>query len=172
MFDRDQRLVVCNERYGEMYALTSEQTKPGTTLRSILEARVSAGISPEDAEQYVRTRLEEVAEGKSYYAENELSNGRVYAVSHQPMINGGWVAIHQDVTEHKTTERALIESTAALKDSNARFASALQNMSHGVCMIDSAQNLLVANERYRQLYNLTQELVQPGTPLSLSLIHI
>jgi diguanylate cyclase (GGDEF)-like protein len=166
MFDRDQRLVVCNKRYGEMYALTPEQTKPGTTLRSILEARVSAGISPDDAEQYVRTRLEEVAEGKSYYAENELSNGRVYAVSHQPMLNSGWVAIHQDVTEHKTTERALIESTTALKDSNARFAAALQNMSHGVCMIDSAQNLLVANERYRQIYNLPQELVQPGTPLS------
>ena len=166
MFDRDQRLVVCNERYGEMYALTPEQTKPGATLRSILEARVSAGISPEDAEQYVRTRLEEVAEGKSYYAENELSNGRVYAVSHQPMLNGGWVAIHQDVTEHKTTERALIESTAALKESNARFAAALQNMSHGVCMIDSSQKLLVANERYRQIYNLPQELVQPGTSLS------
>jgi len=166
MFDRDQRLVVCNDRYGEMYALNPEQTKPGTTLRAILEARVSAGISPDDAEQYIRTRLDEVARGKPYYAENELSNGRVYAVSHQPMLTGGWVAIHQDVTEHKKIERALIESTAALKDSNARFTAALQNMSHGLCMIDSTQKLLVANERYRQIYNLPQELVQPGTPLS------
>ena len=48
MFDRDQRLVVCNVRYGEMYGLAPEQTRPGTTLRSILEARVLAGISPED----------------------------------------------------------------------------------------------------------------------------
>ena len=166
MFDRDQRLVVCNDRYGEMYALTPEQTKPGTTLRAILEARVSAGVSPDDAEQYIRTRLDEVARGKPYYAENELSNGRVYAVSHQPMLTGGWVAIHQDVTEHKKIERALIESTAALKDSNARFTAALQNMSHGLCMINSTQKLLVANERYRQIYNLPQELVQPGTPLS------
>ena len=166
MFDRDQRLVVCNDRYGEMYALNPEQTKPGTTLRAILEARISAGISPDDAEQYIRTRLDEVAGGKPYYAENELSNGRVYAVSHQPMLTGGWVAIHQDVTEHKKIERALIESTAALKDSNARFTAALQNMSHGLCMIDSTQKLLVANERYRQIYNLPQELVQPGTPVS------
>jgi PAS domain-containing protein len=81
MFDREQRLVVCNDRYGEMYALAAEQTKPGTTLRSILEARVTAGISPEDAEQYIQTRLEEVAEGRAYYAENELSDGRFYAVS-------------------------------------------------------------------------------------------
>jgi diguanylate cyclase (GGDEF)-like protein len=81
------------------------------------------------------------------------------------MPNGGWVAIHQDITEHKKTERALLESTDALKSSNARFAAALQNMSHGLCMIDSSQELLVANERYRQIYNLPDELVQPGTTL-------
>jgi len=165
MFDRDQRLVVCNDRYGEMYSLSPEQTKPGATLRSILEARVSAGVSPEDAEQYIRTRLEEVIKGNAYYAENELSDGRVYAVSHQPMPNGGWVAIHQDISELKKTERALLESADALKSSNARFAAALQNMSHGLCMIDSSQRLLVANERYRQIYNLPEELVEPGTTL-------
>ena len=165
MFDRDQRLVVCNDRYGEMYALTPEQTKPGTTLRSILQARVNAGVSPQDAEEYIRTRLQEVVQGNAYYAENQLSDGRVYAVNHQPMPHGGWVAIHQDITEHKNIQRALIESTDALKASNARFAAALQNMSHGLCMIDSSQKLLVANERYRQIYNLPEELVQPGTTL-------
>ena len=165
MFDRNQQLVVCNERYGQMYGLTPDQTKPGATLYSILQARVSAGVSPGDAEQYIRTRLEEVVKGNAYYAENELSDGRVYAVSHQPMPNGGWVAIHQDITEHKKTERALLESTAALTSSNARFAAALQNMSHGLCMIDSSQKLLVANDRYRQIYNLPKELVQPGTTL-------
>ena len=165
MFDRNQHLVVCNERYGQMYGLTPDQTKPGATLCSILEARVSAGVSPGDAEQYIRTRLEEVVKGNAYYAENELSDGRVYAVNHQPMPNGGWVAIHQDITEHKKTERALLESTAALISSNARFAAALQNMSHGLCMIDSSQKLLVANDRYRQIYNLPKELVQPGTTL-------
>ena len=161
MFDREKRLVVCNDRYGEMYTLAAEQTKPGTTLRSILEARVTAGVSPEDAEQYIRTRLKEVAEGNAYYTENELSNGQVYAVSHQPMLDGGWVAIHQDITEHKKIERALVESTAALKSSNARFASALQNTSHGVCMINSSQKLLVANKPYRQIYNLRGSSCRP-----------
>ena len=165
MFDRDQRLVVCNDRYGEMYALTPEQTKPGTTLRSILQARVNAGVSPQDAEEYIRTRLQEVVQGNAYNVENQLSDGRVYAVNHQPMPHGGWVAIHQDITEYKTIQRALIASTDALKASNARFAAALQNMSHGLCMIDASQKLLVANERYRQIYNLPEELVQPGTTL-------
>jgi len=166
MFDCEQRLVVCNERYGEMYSLSPEQTQPGTTLRSILEARVTAGTSPGDAKHYVSTRLKEVAEGKSYFAENELSDGRVYAVTHQPMLDGGWVAIHQDITEHKKIELALVGSTEALKNSNARFAAALQNMSQGLCMVDSSQRILVANERYRQIYNLSDEMVKPGTTLS------
>jgi len=166
MFDREQRLVVANERYAGMYAISPDRTKPGTTLRAILEERVRVGMAPEDSEEYIRTRLEEVTRRTAHYKENQLRDGRVYAVSHQPMPDGGWVAIHQDITEHKTVERALIESTAALKVSNARFAAALQNMSQGLCMIDSAQRILVANERYRQIYELPEHLVQPGTPLS------
>lgn len=166
MFDRDQRLVVCNARYGEMYGLTPEQTKPGATLQSILEARVTAGMSPQDAERYVQDRLTEVTEGNPYYVENELSDGRVYAVNHRPMPGGGWVAIHQDVTEKKKVEHALIESTDALEHSNARFTAALQNMSQGLCMVDASQRILVANERYRQIYDLPQELTKPGTTLS------
>ena len=104
MFDRDQRLVVCNERYGEMYGLPPELTRPGTALRAILEARVAQGYCPRDAEHYVEERLEAVAKSRPYYAVNELRDGRIYAVSHQPMQAGGWVAIHQDITAQKQAE--------------------------------------------------------------------
>jgi diguanylate cyclase (GGDEF)-like protein/PAS domain S-box-containing protein len=110
MFDRQQRLVVCNEMYGQMYGLVPEQTKPGTTLRSILEARVAAGNAPENADDYVRKRLDEVAAGRSYYAENKLGDGRVYAVTHRPMPDGGWVAMHVDITEQRRAEQALDET--------------------------------------------------------------
>lgn len=36
MFDADQRLIVCNESYREMYALPEELTRPGTPLADIL----------------------------------------------------------------------------------------------------------------------------------------
>jgi diguanylate cyclase (GGDEF)-like protein/PAS domain S-box-containing protein len=104
MFDRDKRLVVCNKRYTELYNLTIDQTRPGTPLRSILEARVAAGQTPADTEAYIKRRLEEVAGEVAYYVENELRDGRTIAVSHQPMPNGGWVAIHQDITERRRAE--------------------------------------------------------------------
>ncbi len=165
MFDRDLRLVMCNDRYAEMYNLDPEMTKPGTSLRAILEARVSSGLPPEDAEQFIRDRLENVVAGTIRNVENKLRNDHVVAVTFEPMANGGWVAIHQDITEQKKTERALVESTEALKKSNARFATALQNMSQGLCMLDAEQRILVANERFRQIYNLPEDLVKPGTTL-------
>ncbi len=104
MFDRNERLTVCNERYGEMYGLTEAQTQRGVTLRAILEARVAAGQSPEDANQYIEERLAEVRSGEPRYSENIMRDGRVFAVNHQPMRDGGWVAIHQDITAQKHAE--------------------------------------------------------------------
>ena len=60
MFDGQQRLIVCNERYAKMYGLSPGEMRPGTKLRSILEARVAAGSSPAAAQEYIDTRLAEV----------------------------------------------------------------------------------------------------------------
>jgi diguanylate cyclase (GGDEF)-like protein/PAS domain S-box-containing protein len=104
MFDRNECLIVCNERYGEMYGLTGEQTTRGVTLRSILEARVAAGHSPEDANRYIEERLAEVRRNDPYYTENAMRDGRVLGVNHRPMHDGGWVATHQDITAQKRAE--------------------------------------------------------------------
>jgi diguanylate cyclase (GGDEF)-like protein len=104
MFDREQTLLVSNARYGEMYGLSPEQIRPGTTLRAVLEARVAAGSVPADTEGYIDTRLNEVGRAEAHYVVNELRDGRFFAVSHQPMKDGGWVAIHQEITAQKRAE--------------------------------------------------------------------
>jgi diguanylate cyclase (GGDEF)-like protein len=164
MFDGEQRLVMCNDRYAEMYGLDREQVERGATLESILQARIARGMAPVGSAQYVTTRINQVSDGVPFSSENELTDGRVVSVNHQPLAEGGWVAIHNDITSYKDIQHALVESTEALKKSNARFAAALQNMSQGLCMFDPEHRILVANERYRQIYNLPEELVKPGTP--------
>jgi diguanylate cyclase (GGDEF)-like protein/PAS domain S-box-containing protein len=104
MFDGQQRLIVCNERYAKMYGLSPGEMRPGTKLRSILEARVAAGSSPAAAQEYIDTRIAEVTRNEPYSAVNELRDGRVVAVTHQPIEGGGWVAIHQDITDSRRDE--------------------------------------------------------------------
>jgi diguanylate cyclase (GGDEF)-like protein len=134
-------------------------------LESILQARIDSGMAPVGSAQYVTTRINQVSCCEPFTSENELTDGRVIFVNHQPMPEGGWVAIHNDITEQKNIERALVESSEALTKSNTRFAAALENMSQGLCMFDAEHRILVANERFRQIYNLPEGLVKPGTQL-------
>ena len=55
MFDAEQRLIVCNRRYSEMYGLTPEQVKPGTSASEIFQARLDNG-------QYSRRRRRKLRE--------------------------------------------------------------------------------------------------------------
>jgi PAS domain-containing protein len=106
LFDKMQRLIVCNKRYAELYGLNDEQTKPGTELHAILQYRIARGTAPDDHESYVNDRINEVTANKPYQITNRLSNGRHVSVVHRPMAGGGWVATHEDVTEEKRREES------------------------------------------------------------------
>jgi PAS domain-containing protein len=43
MFDAAERMVVCNDRYREMYNLSPEVVKPGCTLREVIRHRIETG---------------------------------------------------------------------------------------------------------------------------------
>ena len=106
MFDAEQRLIVCNRRYADLYGLSDEQTKPGTTLRAILEHRIAIGHAPKDHERY-RDRINEVTRNEPYQTTNRLLDGRYIFVVYRPMADGGWVATHEDVTEIKNAEERI-----------------------------------------------------------------
>jgi diguanylate cyclase (GGDEF)-like protein len=104
MFDAGQRLIICNKRYAEIYGMMPEHTVPGTPLRIILEHRVANGTSPDNDQDYVENRVAAASERKPLYLVNELGDGHVIAVSHQPMLDGGCVATHEDITERRKVE--------------------------------------------------------------------
>ena len=59
----------------------------------------------------------------------------------------------------------LIAREVELKQLNRRIDIALNNMTHGLCMFDAEQKLIVCNKTYVQMYALPPELAQPGTLL-------
>jgi diguanylate cyclase (GGDEF)-like protein/PAS domain S-box-containing protein len=107
MFDADQRLIVCNQQYADLYELSKEQVKPGTFLRSILEHHIAMGNLSGDSDQFIARRLSAVAAGKDYQHINKLRDGRLILVTHRPMDGGGWVATHKDVTEQVSREESI-----------------------------------------------------------------
>jgi PAS domain S-box-containing protein len=130
MFDATQRLIVCNKRYADLYGLTNEETKPGTTLRAILEHRIASGQAPDDHRSYIDDRINEVSANKPYQTTNKLRDGRYVFIKHRPMADGGWVATHEDVTELKQHEAELAAARDAADEANRTKSSFLANMSH------------------------------------------
>jgi methyl-accepting chemotaxis protein len=105
MFDGGARLVLCNERYIEMYHLRPEHARAGTPLRELLLHRLSAGNFSGDVDRYVADCLKQVAEKRTETKTAELKDGRVIAVVSRPMRGGGWVATHTDATARLTLEK-------------------------------------------------------------------
>jgi diguanylate cyclase (GGDEF)-like protein/PAS domain S-box-containing protein len=103
MFDIEGRLLLCNQRYLEMYGLSPEVVKPGCTLRELLDERRRSGSFSEDPEQYSRAILDAVAAGKSRSHMAEVGERTFHVVS-RPMPGGGWIATHQEITEQKLAE--------------------------------------------------------------------
>ncbi len=107
MFDADDRLVMWNQRYVDMYKFGPGTIWVGCSSRDLLNARIAAGTFPLDPDGYVMKLYEALGEGRSFILEIELNDGRVMAVVNQPMPNGGWVATHEDVTDRRRAAREL-----------------------------------------------------------------
>jgi diguanylate cyclase (GGDEF)-like protein len=112
MFDAAERLVVCNDRYIEMYGLSREIVKPGFPFRELLQCRAEAGSGLHlvrnkdgevisDPEQY-RARL--LAAGEVTNVVFEMTDGREVSVTNSPLTAGGWVSTHEDITERRRAE--------------------------------------------------------------------
>jgi diguanylate cyclase (GGDEF)-like protein len=163
MVDTDLRLIICNKRYADMYGLTGAQTRPGTPLRDILEARMRNGNGLKDGGDFVARRLVEASRNDPFHTVMRLTDGRMVAITHQPVPGIGGVAIHQDVTAEKRAEASLIANSQELERANMRFNAALNNMSQGLCMFDARQRIVVSNQRFREIYGFGPDQVKPGT---------
>jgi methyl-accepting chemotaxis protein len=61
------------------------------------------------------------------------------------------------------TMAASIRRQLSLEQINLRFNTALENLTHGLCMFDAEKRLVICNDRYAKLYRLPPELLKVGT---------
>jgi diguanylate cyclase (GGDEF)-like protein len=109
MFDSSGRLVVCNQRYLEMYDLSPAIVKPGCTFRELLGHRIAAGnFNSEGREQYAIDLLTAIGQGSVVDKLTSLSDGRIISIVNTPTADGGWVATHEDITEEKRAEERIV----------------------------------------------------------------
>jgi diguanylate cyclase (GGDEF)-like protein len=107
MFDARGCVVICNQRYLDMYGLTEAQVHPGCTLAELLRHRLVTGSFAGDPDQYADDILGRMASIRVGTRIIELADGRTIAISNQPTPAGGWVATHEDITERRQAEKQI-----------------------------------------------------------------
>ncbi len=105
VFDGQQRLLLSNRRYAEIYGLRPSEVRAGMTLRDIVDLRYVAGTGPAmPPEHYTSWRDRIGVADKVVDTQVTLWDGRVLAIHHAPLPGGGWVSTHEDITERSRAE--------------------------------------------------------------------
>jgi diguanylate cyclase (GGDEF)-like protein/PAS domain S-box-containing protein len=103
MFDAKGRLIISNQRYTSMYNVPAEFTAVGTPLQSLLQYLVDKKTFAEPAEDTFAA-VNSNPPGSSFQLIRALTDGRLISISHESTADGGWVAIHEDITERQRAE--------------------------------------------------------------------
>jgi adenylate cyclase len=132
LYDAEDKLIVCNSHYRELFASHAEVMVPGTSFETILRTATERGLI-KDAEgrreAWIAERLARHHASSETHIQRR-SDGRWIHVSERKTANGGVVAIYADITEIKQHEAELAAARDAADEANRTKSSFLANMSH------------------------------------------
>jgi diguanylate cyclase (GGDEF)-like protein len=106
-FDSNQRLVICNQRYIDMFGVSRDVIKPGCTFHELLRHRQETGTFTENVDQYIEAILRQMAERGAFQRILTTAAGRSIQVQYQPLADGGWVTTLEDFTERRRADEQI-----------------------------------------------------------------
>ena len=163
IWDGEERLVLWNRRYVEIYGLPADRLTQGMSLEKLCEVTLAAGnhagtSAPRLLAEY-RRRLGESANAATAVVFEKRIRGRAIKATYTNSPRLGCVVTHEDVTEQALREREL-------ETQNLRFDTALNSMAHGFCIFDQQFRLVLWNRQFAEMYGLAEETARAGPSLT------
>jgi diguanylate cyclase (GGDEF)-like protein len=100
LFDSSARLVICNQKYIDMFGVSPDVVKPGCHLRDLIRHRQQLGSFVGDVDAYCAKFLNP---GNEEINDTVISvpDGRMIRLIYKRSPDGGWATTLEDVTEHR-----------------------------------------------------------------------
>jgi PAS domain-containing protein len=155
MVDAKARIILCNDRYIQMYGMSSAIVKPGASLRDVINHRIAVGQFAGDPDKYMAEIQDRIARRQGMNTILNLADGRKISLGERALPDGSWVATHDDVTEQYGAEqqRASMQMLdqrrtvvdAAINAFRERVESVLRNVSENASAMKSTAVALFAS---------------------------
>ncbi len=177
LFDSDDKLLVCNQRFREIYGEIADCLAPGQSYEEIKRQGALRGLFAEAASRETEWLAENMAERRRFTPRAErLSGNRWVMVSNRPTRDGGFVGVRSDITELKRREMELSEARndlerqaermrALAEDArNARdtLRDAIESINEGFSLFDADDHLALCNSRWLDLHAAVRDKIHTG----------
>jgi signal transduction histidine kinase len=131
VFDKDLKLVVCNQRALEMFDHPSHLGEVGTSYADVLAYNEKHGHYAADSKAESSAsrmdRAKQLVNRKTPYFSRD---GRVIEKRRNRMPDGGFVATYRDITELYNTQQMLVEAKEKAESASRAKSEFLATMSH------------------------------------------
>src|SRR5262249_16881087 len=116
-------------------------------------------------DDYYRKRLETMARGEPFRVLRQMPNSRTFSLSYRPIADGAWAIMVEDVSERQGQEYEL-----RLKFE--RYNQAVNHMSHGLCVTDGDSRIVLFNELFIDMYDLSPDFIRVGVHMRDVIEHV
>ena len=107
LHDPSGRVIVCNQRYIDMYGLSSDVVTPGCSFHDLISHREATGSFKGDVVAHCLAILRKVALGEITQTVLKTTDGRSIQIANRPLADGGWVSTHEDITERRRSDEQI-----------------------------------------------------------------
>jgi signal transduction histidine kinase/HAMP domain-containing protein len=131
LYDSDDRVVLCNSRFRDLYPGIADLIVPGIAFADILRAVVERKVidlGDRTGDEWIAERMRQHAD-PSGFPEYEY-NGTWLRISERHTPDGGTVSVFTDITELKQRQAELEVAREQADTANAAKSLFLANMSH------------------------------------------
>jgi PAS domain-containing protein len=105
MTDAAGQVVLCNNRYLEMYKVPAEMVRRGCTRQGLIEHHYAAGVLSGNAEDHLSEIFGGISRQQPSFSKIvQTSDGRTIAIINRAIEGGMRVSTHEDVTETRRAE--------------------------------------------------------------------
>ena len=132
LWDASNRLVLCNNKYQELYGLSDELVQAGTPYTEIKKSSSRRLISDELSGERAGARS----------VEARVEDGRWLQINERRTNDGGFVSVGTDISVLKEKEAELLENERALRDTVTDLRRSRQQLEK------QAQQLVELAEKY------------------------